>query len=146
MERRTFQHFWLLLLPVVYGAGIVTGALRFLRPLPRGRRQERLEVGSASEFTTTSEPKSFLFNRRKVWVLHDGSAIRAFDAECSHLACNVQWSAGEGSFRCNCHNAGFRRDGTVLRSPAREPLKEFDVEVSANGEEVVVLDRLKGVS
>ena len=147
MKRRTFQHLGLLLLPLVYSGGILAAIHRFLSPLPKARRQERLVAGDVAAFSPDSHPRAFVFNHRKVWVLHDGEEIRAFDAECTHLACNVNWIEDEGAFACPCHNAGFQRHGQVARPPATKPLKEYEVHLEPGKPlKVIVLDRLKGAS
>ena len=51
-------------------------------------------------------------------------------AACTHLGCNVIWSAAEGRFRCPCHGAEFDADGAVISGPVNQPLQKipFDVE------------------
>ncbi len=147
MTRRTFQHFGLLLFPVTYGAGLLGASLRFLAPLPAGRREKELEVGERSEFGPDQDPVRVEFNGSVVYVLNDGVKLRAFDAKCPHFGCNVNWPQAtdpdfddyKGTFRCPCHNAGFDRQGRWFRMPANENLTEFAV-IEAGGK-VIVLDK-----
>ena len=144
MTRRSwFRHLSLLVVPLVYGAGVVVGALRFLSPLPSKPREPRLDAGRVDEFSPNRPPKVFEFNDRKVYVLHDGAAIRAFDAECTHLACNVVIHDDvTRGFKCHCHGARFDRRGEPTAGPTKVPLEEFELADFAGGQ-VIVLDRIK---
>ena len=144
MTRRVFGHLALVLTPVVYAAGIVYGALRFLSPLPSGRRKSRLDVGPLVDLET-GEVKRVVFNRRSIYVLTvDGKPV-ALDAKCTHLACNVNWNAELDRFICPCHDGQFRRDGAVFKEPPVLPLRhqKFFIE---EGNVVLLDDPEAGVS
>lgn len=51
------------------------------------------------------------------------------NAACTHLGCNVIWSAAEGVFRCPCHGAEFDADGEVLSGPVNKPLRKIPFSV-----------------
>jgi Rieske Fe-S protein len=130
--------------PLVYGAGFLAAAVRFLSPFPRGRRQERLDVGEVGEFEPGGPPARVDFNGRRVFVLHDGDALRAFDAECTHLACRVDWKDEQGAFYCPCHGAVFDRRGRPRCGPAVDPLREYWIADPSETEgRVTLLDRLR---
>jgi cytochrome b6-f complex iron-sulfur subunit len=144
MTRRAFQHLVLVVLPLVYGAGFLAAAVRFLSPFPRGRRQERMDVGELSDYEPDARPKRVDFNGRRVFVLHDGDALRAFDAECTHLACGVAWNEEQGAFYCACHGAMFDRRGRPTCGPAVEPLREYWIADPSETEgKVTLLDRMR---
>jgi cytochrome b6-f complex iron-sulfur subunit len=42
---------------------------------------------------------------------------------CTHRGCLVELDNEEQIYVCPCHGSEFRLDGTVLRGPAKEPLK-----------------------
>ena len=145
MTRRLFQHFTLFVAPLVYASGAVIGAVKFLSPLPTKPRQKKLDAGPVTDYPPGGVPKEFLFNDRKVFVLHDGEAIRAYDAQCTHLACNVNLPRRDPSsgFHCTCHGARFNRVGAPLPgSPTKVPLDEYELGDLTAGQ-VVVLDRVK---
>lgn len=57
--------------------------------------------------------------------------FHAFEAECSHKGCFVSSSTVEGYIPCRCHGSQFDLvDGSALAGPARNPLKEFNIEVA----------------
>jgi len=145
ITRRKFQHLGVLALPFVYVAGFATAAVRFLSPLPRKPRQDRIDAGAVDEFAPSKPAKSIEFNGRLVYIFHDGTTIRAFDALCPHLGCNVLPPEKKG-FNCTCHGARFDLAGRALPGgPTRESLTELAIDDLASGR-VVILDQPKRAS
>jgi len=138
LTRRAFELFTLTALPLVYGAGIIGGVIRYLIPLP-SRRQARLDVGSADEIQA-GPPKRVAFNGRQIYVLHDGQGFHALDATCTHLGCRVNWVPLERRFLCPCHTGLFAASGQRLSGPPEEPLRAQAFEVTPEGR-VVLVDR-----
>jgi len=55
--------------------------------------------------------------------------FRVFDAACTHQGCPVA-DVGDGTIICPCHGSRFAiTDGSVVASPAREPLARRRFEV-----------------
>ena len=141
MTRRMFEHLALLLFPLVYAGGLVVAAVNFLRPLPRRPRQEKLQLEQDRSYfdAVGAEPVPVQFNGKKVYVLKVGDSLRAFDAKCTHLDCNVNWK--KGAFHCPCHGGAFDISGKVTRKPPQEPLREFALAEEDGSGAVVLLDR-----
>ena len=55
-------------------------------------------------------------------VFNDAGTIKKFSAACTHLACNVEWNAGEKTWDCPCHGSRFHPTGEVLQGPAKRNL------------------------
>jgi len=137
MTRRMFEHLALLFFPVAYAGGLLAAALNFLMPLPRRPRQSKLELDQKRDyFDDASEPIELELNGKKIYVLKVGDSLRAFDARCTHLDCNVRWK--EGAFVCPCHNGQFNASGEVTRKPPPTPLQEFEIKVDDESGVVVV--------
>ncbi len=143
MTRRMFEHLALLLFPLVYAGGLVVAAVNFLRPLPRRPRQAKLQLEEDRSYfdAVDAEPVPVQFNGKKVYVLKVGDSLRAFDAKCTHLDCNVNWMEGERGFHCPCHGGAFDTSGKVTRKPPQEPLREFALAEDDGSGTVVLLDR-----
>jgi Rieske Fe-S protein len=63
--------------------------------------------------------------------------FKAFTAVCTHQGCTLGGVAG-GLITCPCHGSEFKAaDGSVQRGPAKEPLKEYPVQVRGGGIVVV---------
>ena len=62
--------------------------------------------------------------------------VHALSVECTHQGCHVRPS--RNSFVCPCHGSTFDLEGRVIHGPAKAPLLRFEVEVTANGIEVIV--------
>ncbi len=55
--------------------------------------------------------------------------VKAFSAVCTHLSCPVAQIKGQ-IISCNCHGSEFSlADGSVVKGPATQPLKEIAVKV-----------------
>ena len=158
MTRRMFEHLALLLFPLVYAGGLVVAAVNFLRPLPRRPRQAKLQLEQDRSYfdAVGAEPVPVQFNGKKVYVLkvgdnlaisgvgafeEVGDSLRAFDAKCTHLDCNVNWNKGVRGFHCPCHGGAFDTSGKVTRKPPQEPLREFALADDDGSGAVVLLDR-----
>ena len=144
MTRRMFEHLALLLFPLVYAGGLLSAAWKFLQPVERRPVQEKfpLEKDRAYFDDDDAEPVEINFNGAKVFVLKVGETMRAFDSQCTHLACNVEWKHGRRQFICPCHNGSFKETGEVDRKPPMDPLKEYLVTVDESTGAVVVQNKI----
>ena len=63
-------------------------------------------------------------------------SYHALSVRCTHQGCHVRPS---GDFlTCPCHGSTYDLEGNVIRGPAKANLQRFDVEITANGIDVVV--------
>lgn len=60
-------------------------------------------------------------------VRGEGDRFTAYSLRCTHLGCTVGWNAEARSFDCPCHGSRFNADGSVLRGPAKQPLRSYGV-------------------
>ncbi len=143
MTRRKFEHLSVVLFPLTLGVSAVLAALRYLMPLPRRPRDKSVTIDEKAEYFTKpgAAPVKVEFNGATVFVVHDGKKIRAFDAKCTHLGCNVNWRSDNEDFFCPCHTASFARDGSVTAKPATTPLVEYAVAPIGDDGVVMVLDQ-----
>jgi cytochrome b6-f complex iron-sulfur subunit len=56
----------------------------------------------------------------------------ALSATCTHAGC-ILHAQGANDVHCDCHNADFALDGTVLRGPPPVPLPTYAASVDAEG-------------
>jgi len=63
-----------------------------------------------------------------VWRTAEGG-YGAASAVCTHRGCEVVLNGAEWTLDCPCHGSRFKPDGSVLRGPAKRPLRRFAVEV-----------------
>ena len=67
-----------------------------------------------------------------VWLLRNGSTVRAFAARCPHLGCSVGVAEDHQSFECPCHHARFSLDGARIErshNPAPRDLDPLEVRI-----------------
>lgn len=68
-------------------------------------------------------------DRRVVYLVRSGDAVRAFSPMCTHLGCRVAWHPGEGLFKCPCHGGQYGLDGRVVSGPPPRGLDEIPIRV-----------------
>jgi cytochrome b6-f complex iron-sulfur subunit len=56
----------------------------------------------------------------------------AVNPTCPHAECPVAWIAESKKFSCSCHGSEFAVDGKVLKEPAKEALKIYEVKIEDN--------------
>ncbi len=62
-------------------------------------------------------------NGKKVAAYKDASGkITTLSPVCKHLACMVDWNAGEKTWDCPCHGSRYAADGTVIHGPSTKNL------------------------
>ncbi|MBI4563183.1 MAG: Rieske (2Fe-2S) protein [Planctomycetes bacterium] len=104
----------------------------FLLP-PARARVRRVIVGLAAELRPGTARK-FAYGERVGVVLHDGTALRVFDARCTHQGCKVNWDPNGRFLSCPCHGAAFSSTGEPLRGPHDGPLETLPYRITASGE------------
>ncbi|KKW43050.1 MAG: Rieske family iron-sulfur cluster-binding protein [Candidatus Magasanikbacteria bacterium GW2011_GWA2_56_11] len=95
---------------------------RFLKELVAGRKK----TAGSEEVQTLGAGSGAVLNRQgqKVAVYKDEQGnIRAMSAVCTHLGCIVNWNTQAKTWDCPCHGSRFNQDGSVLRGPAKKPLR-----------------------
>jgi cytochrome b6-f complex iron-sulfur subunit len=117
LTRRAFGSLGLILWPLAYGVALAAGAARYLSPLPPPLRKARLDVCALDELDGGAVKRVDDFNGRSIYVLRNEGEVLALDAQCTHLACNVNWSEKDACFLCPCHGGRFARGGTATRMP-----------------------------
>ncbi len=64
----------------------------------------------------------------KIIVVHPADhAPYAVSAICTHMGCTVKYDKATGQLACPCHGSRFALDGSVIRGPAKQPLRRYDV-------------------
>jgi len=66
----------------------------------------------------------------RVWVVRTGPGpqeIKVFTTVCPHLGCSVNANnSADCAFRCPCHAAQYRIDGSVIDGPPPRPMDTLD--------------------
>ena len=139
ISRRAFEVMTLVAMPLAYGAAFLAAVLRFLLPVP-SRRLPRLVVDVPASKIASGQVAEVVFNGRMIFILHDGSQLRALDATCPHFGCRVKWWEKERKFRCPCHAGVFAPSGDRISGPPPKGLREQAMQVGADGRIVLIDD------
>lgn len=73
---------------------------------------------------------------RPVELRRTSDGVTARSLWCTHMGCEVGWSAERERYLCPCHGGEFDADGLVLTGPPKAPLRVLPVAIA--GEFVVV--------
>lgn len=111
--------------------------LRYVLPPPESESQTGRVLAARRSELPPSSGKIFRFGARAGLVLATPSGeIRAFSAQCTHLACTVQYRKDLQQIWCACHGGRYDLAGSPVAGPPPRPLERFDV--ALKGDEVWV--------
>jgi Rieske Fe-S protein len=127
--------------------GTTAGAflISVLYPIGRYMIPPKVEESTARSVTLSIKaadvkPNSgeiFKFGNRPAILIRTPSGdLKAFSANCTHLACIVQYRPDIHHVWCACHNGHFDLNGSNISGPPPRPLDEYVVNV--RGEQIVV--------
>jgi nitrite reductase/ring-hydroxylating ferredoxin subunit len=99
----------------------------------------RLEEGTPLPVTlrvARPDGPSEVVDRKIVYLVKTGTAVRALDSTCTHLGCRTRFNADTRLIECPCHGGVYDVTGRVVAGPPPEPLREMTTRVE-NGEVMV---------
>jgi len=67
------------------------------------------------------------------------SNVVAFNAECPHLGCFVDYNPADQHFECPCHKSAFAKDGARIEGPSRRGLDSLHVKLEPAGNATEIL-------
>lgn len=78
----------------------------------------------------------------RIWVNKSSDKLFVIYARCTHLGCTPDWKSSENKFKCPCHGSGYDSDGINFEGPAPRPMDRAHVELDAEGQIVVDINKL----
>jgi cytochrome b6-f complex iron-sulfur subunit len=111
------------------------GLLRFLGYSSQAASKTEYDLGSPEDYPLGSKT---VVADGSALIIHDKSGITAMSLICTHLGCTVDPAAN--GFACPCHGSLYASDGTVLRGPAKEPLRSLRIETNQAGHLILHTD------
>jgi cytochrome b6-f complex iron-sulfur subunit/menaquinol-cytochrome c reductase iron-sulfur subunit len=64
-----------------------------------------------------------------VWVIREGTGVRAMSATCPHLGCSIDLNSDKKSFGCPCHASRFGLGGASEAGPSPRPMDPLTARV-----------------
>jgi cytochrome b6-f complex iron-sulfur subunit/menaquinol-cytochrome c reductase iron-sulfur subunit len=64
-----------------------------------------------------------------VWVIREGTGVRAMSSTCPHLGCSIDVNADKKSFGCPCHASRFALSGASEAGPSPRPMDPLTARV-----------------
>ncbi len=111
------------------------GLFRFLDYESDPPAKKVIDVGSTALYPMGT--RTVLPDIPAVLVSSD-TGFTALSLVCTHLGCTVE-STGDG-FRCPCHGSRYSEQGQVERGPARQNLRQLQVEINPDNHVLVHVD------
>lgn len=68
-------------------------------------------------------------DRRVVYLVRSGGAVRALDSTCTHLGCRTRFNPESKLIECPCHGGVYDAAGNVVSGPPPSPLRELSARV-----------------
>jgi len=90
-----------------------------------GRKSSR-ETGRGKSISIVGEIPAGISFQQGVILINEGETIKAFEARCTHLGCNLNKKEGD-TLICRCHGSRFSKEGKAISGPAIEPLKALSI-------------------
>jgi cytochrome b6-f complex iron-sulfur subunit len=122
---------------------LVTSFLMFLRFfLPRAifEPSSTFKIGFPSDYGPGVDTK--WQQQYRIWVDKTSDRLFVVFARCTHLGCTPDWKASENKFKCPCHGSGYDSEAINFEGPAPRPMDRAHVELDAEGQIVVDINRL----
>jgi Rieske Fe-S protein len=66
---------------------------------------------------------------RKIAAYKQDGELLLFDNTCTHMGCPTEWNKEDKTWDCPCHGSRFYYYGSVINSPATEPLQKLNFRV-----------------
>jgi cytochrome b6-f complex iron-sulfur subunit len=104
------------------------GLIRFLDFQSDPPRKTVVDLGETSQYAMGSQT---LLPDIPAMLFAMPAGFRALSLICTHLGCTVEQA--DSGFKCPCHGSRYDAQGNVERGPARQPLHQLRVEISAEG-------------
>jgi len=120
---------------------VAIGGIRYMFPNVLYEPSNRLKIGAADRFGAGTVT---FIAEKKVFIRRVPEGFQAISAVCQHLGCTVNWTGT--NFHCPCHGSVYDPDGKVVAGPAPRALDHFSIETARDGQMVVDLSKVIGIS
>ena len=120
-------------LAFIVGGAVVAPSFTRREPLwlPAGTMPQ-LDEGVPAPVTlrvARADGASEVVDRRVVYLVRRGAAVRALDSTCTHLGCRTRFNAESRRIECPCHGGVYDTDGNVVSGPPPSPLASIPTRI-----------------
>ena len=133
LSRGKFLKFSTRLALSLAGAFGLVGLIRFFSYRPQSGPPNIYSIGQVDDFPTSG---TLLQLDIPAVIYKVNQRFKAFSLICPHLGCTLE-DNGSG-FTCPCHGSEFTSQGKVIKGPAGADLSPLEVEVTEEGELLIL--------
>jgi Rieske Fe-S protein len=72
---------------------------------------------------------SEVVDRKVVYLVKSGTAVRALDSTCTHLGCRTRFNPESKQIECPCHGGVYDVSGNVISGPPPAPLRAMTTRI-----------------
>lgn len=119
VKKRTFLKKFVNFLPLAGFASVAFPAFELVSFRENAKQKVKIKISSIK--FDINELNGFFLIKTK-------NSYKAFSRTCTHLGCSLKYDSLNQKFVCPCHKSEFSLNGEVLKSPAKEPMREVNVE------------------
>jgi Rieske Fe-S protein len=108
--------------------GVLYPVYLYLKP-PKAPEVDvkNISLGKADEIPVNSSKMFKVGNKAGILIKTADGELKAFNATCTHLDCNVQFKSEDKIFWCACHNGKYDLNGVNISGPPPKPLTQFNL-------------------
>jgi Rieske Fe-S protein len=117
---------------VVGGAVVAPSFTRRQSTWLRAGSAASLEDGTPRPVTlrvARADGATDIIDRRIVYLVKQGGAVRALDSTCTHLGCRTRYNRDTNRIECPCHGGVYDADGNVVSGPPPSPLRTLPARI-----------------
>lgn len=96
-----------------------------LADLPVGEPRRLHVIGDERDAFTLTRDQML----GSVWLVREGSNVRAMSSTCPHLGCSIELNADKKSFGCLCHASKFSMAGAAQEGPSPRGMDAIETRV-----------------
>jgi cytochrome b6-f complex iron-sulfur subunit len=114
--------------------------VRFFLPRTIFEPSSKFRIGFPTDYALGIDTK--YQQQYRIWVAKTTDRVFVIYARCTHLGCTPDWKPSENKFKCPCHGSGYDSEAINFEGPAPRPMDRAHVELDAEGQIVVDINRL----
>jgi cytochrome b6-f complex iron-sulfur subunit len=114
--------------------------VRFFLPRSITEPPSTFKIGFPGDYALGVDTK--YQQQYRIWVDKTSDRLFVVYARCTHLGCTPDWKPSENKFKCPCHGSGYDSEAINFEGPAPRPMDRAHVELDAEGQIVVNINRL----
>lgn len=130
---RTNRRTWLVAIGATLGALPILHLLRLYLSPDEQNHARTVPLGPVDAVIADGEHKQIVIDGAAVLLSRVGLEVTALDLTCTHASCPLKVDLHLRRILCGCHGGAFDMNGTAIKAPPTQPLRQFETRIT-NGD------------